>query len=132
MARPETQGVPGTEGLGAQDSETLRRALALARFMRNPALPGLIFLLLVIVAGCVTLVLAVFAMTDAIYVPLQLPFVISGGFTGVAFIAAGALLAAIQAERYDRAQARYEMQQAVDELSGLVRTVAHRYRAPSR
>lgn len=124
MSRPNSPQPVAPEGLDVQDSETLRRAIALARIMRNPALPGLIFLVLLAVFGCVTLVVAVFAISDSVHVALQMPYLVSGGFTAVAFVAAGALLAAVQAERYDRAQARSEMQRVVDELSGLVRLAA--------
>lgn len=124
MSAPDT---PDT--LGLQDSDTLRRAIRLVRVLRNPALPGLVFLLLLVVTGCVVLAFSVFAISDALYVPLQMPFLVSGGFTGVAFVAAGALLAAVQAERHDRAQARFEMQEAVDELSALVRSSARMHRA---
>lgn len=128
MVRPDPAESSVPAGLGVQDSETLRRALAVARIMRNPALPGLIFLVLLVVAGCVTLIVAVFAITDVVYVPLQMPYLVSGGFTAVAFVAAGALLAAVQAERYDRARARFEMQEAVDELSALVHAAARVHR----
>lgn len=132
MLRPEPAAQDRQDDLDVPDSETLRRAIALVRVLRNPALPGLVFLLGLVVAGCSALILTVFTIADTPYVPLQMPFLVSGGFTGVAFIAAGALLAAIQAERHDRVLARLQMQEAVDELSAFVRSVAHAHRERTR
>lgn len=132
MFRPEPDTPDLPPGSGIADSETLRRAIALVKVLRNPSLPGLVFLLSLVVVGCVVLVLTVFAVADTVYVPLQMPFLISGGFTGVALIAAGALLGAVQAERHDRVLARMEMQDAVDELSGFVRSVAYARRERTR
>lgn len=132
MFRPEPDEPELPAGSGIADSETLRRAIALVKVLRNPSLPGLVFLLSLVAVGCVALVLTVFAVADTAYVPLQMPFLISGGFAGVALIAAGALLGAIQAERHDRVLARLQMQEAVDELSGFVRSVAHARRERTR
>lgn len=128
MTRPEESGRPLPSGDGIPDSETLRRAIALVRVLRNPALPGVLFLLGLVLAGGITLVLALFAVAGTPYVPLQMPYLVSGAFTGVAFVTAGALLAAIQAERLDRVRARSEMQVVVDELSALVRSAARNRR----
>ncbi|GAA5120255.1 hypothetical protein [Haloechinothrix salitolerans] len=110
------------------DSETMRRALALVRAWRDPAMPGLVFLPLLALAGCVSLVIAVVSMAGTPYVPLQLPFFVSGGLGGVALFAIGALLAAVQAERRDRAVATAETQEIASEVCALVSAALRRSR----
>lgn len=121
-SRPRGRGIP--PGLRDQDPETLRRAVALVRVIRDPALPGLVFLFALVVAGAAVVAGTVLSAASIGFVPLQMPYVVSGGFAGVALIAVGALLAAVQAERRDRVVACHEMQQLVDQLSALVRSAA--------
>lgn len=125
MSRPEHNEGPLPPGLGTTDSETLRRAIAVVRALRDPALPGLVFLLSLIIVGWVALAVTVFEMAEARFVPLQTPHLVSGAFGGAALLTVGALLAAVQAERRDRAQAVREMQQTVDAVTALVRTATH-------
>lgn len=106
-----------------QDAETLRRAIALVRALRDPALPGLVLMVGVAVAGGVILALTVFGMADAHFVPLQIPYLVSGGFGGIALIVAGTLLASVQSERRDRARAWSEIQDVIDGVSTLVHCV---------
>ncbi|WP_034270625.1 hypothetical protein [Haloechinothrix halophila] len=121
-------GVSAQAPVGGIDSETLRRAIALARAWRDPALPGFAFLLLLAVTGSVVLVITVVATTGTPYVALQLPYVISGGFGGVALVAIGALLAAVQAERHDRVAAIEQTREVVDEVCALTGAALRRYR----
>ncbi|GAA5120257.1 hypothetical protein [Haloechinothrix salitolerans] len=112
------------------DSETLRRALALVRAWRDPALPGLIFLVAMAVAGAAAVAYTVFRVADTPYVVLQLPFVVSGGLGGAALVVVGAMLAGVLAERRDRAIARAEMSDIVDELCAVIHLVTERRRWP--
>lgn len=89
----------GRSGPVDQDSETLRRAIALVRALRDPASPGLVVMLGVAVAGAITLAVTVFGIADARFVPLQIPHLLSGGIGGAALVAVGALLAAVQFDR---------------------------------
>lgn len=109
-----------------QDAETLRRAIALVRALRDPALPGLVVMLGVVVAGGVILAVTVFGMADARFVPLQMPYLVSGGLGGSALIVVGTLLAAVQSERRDRARARSEMQDLIDGVGMLVHCAGRR------
>lgn len=122
--------VPNEVRVGEQtgEPETLRRAIALVRVLRDPALPGVLFLLSLAAIGCVVLALAVHGSAGTPWVPLQVPYLVSGGFGGGALVAAGALLAALQAERRDHASERIETQRMLDELSVLARGVAQRSR----
>lgn len=113
----------GGSGVVDQDSETLRRAIALVRALRDPALPGLVVMLGVAVAGAITLVVTVFGIADARFVPLQVPHLLSGGIGGAALVAVGALLAAVQSDRRDRARARSEMRELVHGVGVLVHRV---------
>lgn len=124
MTAPEA--VESPAGIGGADSETLRRALALIRVWRDPALPGLLFHGLLTVAGFVVLVVGVIAMTGTPYVPLQLPFVISGGLGGAALLGVGAVLTAVLAERRDRVEAMAELQDVVDEVRQITSIAAQR------
>lgn len=105
----------------AVDSETLRRALALARLWRDPALPGLVFSIVVALAGMAGIAFTVWKVAGTPYVPLQMPFLVSGGLGGAALVVTGAVLGAVLAERRDRAMARIEMQDAVDETASILR-----------
>lgn len=121
-------GVSSQTPVGGIDSETLRRAIALARACRDPALPGLAFLLLLAGTGSVVLVITVVATAGMPYVALQLPYVISGGLGGVALVVIGGLLAAVQAERRDRVAATEQTRDMVDECSALAAAAVRRRR----
>lgn len=114
-----------------QDPETLRRAIALVRAVRDPALPGMMVMLAMAVAGGVTLAVTVFGIAGVPFVPLQIPHLVSGGFGGAALVALGASLTAMQSERRDRARALSEMQDLVDGVAALVDGV-RRYRPEMR
>lgn len=127
-ARPEANGRPVPSSRGIQDDEMLWRAIGLVRALRDPALPGLVFLVCVLISGGVVLALTVFNVANTPFVPLQTPFLVSGGFGGVALLAVGALLAAVQAERRDRVTAEAQMQELIDELGALVHSATTRTR----
>lgn len=120
---------PVSTAVGGIDSDTLRRALALIRALRDPALPGLVFLPLVALIGCAALVVALVGTAGTPYVALQLPYVVSGGFGGVALVVIGALLTAVQAERRDRVAATVDMRDMVTEVCALTSAARRRYRS---
>lgn len=109
------------QAFSAPEDETLRRAIALVRVVRDPAFPGLVFLTGVLLSGGAVLGFTALKVTGTPFVPLQTPFVVSGALGGLALIAVGALLAAVLAERRDRALARAEAQRVVDGVGALVR-----------
>jgi len=108
------------------DAETLQRAIALVQAWRDPALPGLVFLIALAVTGGGAIAFVVFHIVGVPYVALQLPFVVSGALGGAALVTAGAMLAAVLAERRDRAIACAEMREVVDELCAIVHLVSQR------
>lgn len=67
--------------MGQPDPEVVRRAIAFVRILHDPALPGLLVFSVFMVAGVVTLVVSGFMIKDLIFVPQQVPTLISGGFT---------------------------------------------------
>lgn len=105
----------------AVDSDTLRRAVTLVRLWRDPALPGLVFSIVVALAGMTGIAFTVWKVAGDPYVPLQMPFLVSGGLGGAALVVMGAVVGAVLAERRDRAMARIEMQDAVDEAVSILR-----------
>lgn len=104
----------------AVDSETLRRAVALVRLWRDPALPGLVFSVAVVLPGMAGIAFTAWKVAGNPYVPLQMPFLVSGGLGGAALVVLGSVLGAVLAERRDRAIARIEMQDAVDETASIL------------
>lgn len=67
----------------------------------------------------VTLTMTVVPGGRAIYVPHQLPVLVSGGLGGITLLAVGAILAALQSERRDRAAALRELQGTITALQSL-------------
>ncbi len=125
MARPGFDDA-SPQGGASSDAETLQRAIALVRAWRDPALPGLVFLIALAVTGGGAIAFVVFHIVGVPYVALQLPFVVSGALGGAALVTAGALLAAVLAERRDRAIACAEMREVVDELCAIMHLVSQR------
>lgn len=111
------------------DTETLRRAVALVNLARDPALPGMLLGLVLVVAGFVVAILAGIGAAGVAAVALQTPYLVSGGLGGVALVVIGALVAAIQAERRDGVDANAEMWQVSDGMAALVESaIARRHR----
>jgi hypothetical protein len=115
----------------------LRRALSVVRFVRDPALPGILLMIALVAAGFVALALGWRAAARAAYVPLQVPALVSGGVGGLALIGAGLALLEVQAARRHAAREQRLMDDTLDEVAGLValgpriRERAARNRAPS-
>jgi len=125
MSRPGFDDVL-PQGSANSDAETLQRAIALVRAWRDPALPGLVFLIALAVTGGGAIAFVVFHIVGVPYVALQFPFVVSGALGGAALVTAGALLAAVLAERRDRAIASAEIREVVDEFCAIVHLVSQR------
>lgn len=123
MSRPGLDDV-SLQGGASADTETLQRAIALVRAWRDPALPGLVFLIALAITGGGAIAFVVFHIVGVPYVALQFPFVVSGALGGAALVTAGALLAAVLAERRDRAIGCAQMREVVDELCAIVHLVS--------
>jgi len=103
------------------DAQTLRWALDLARLLRDPILPGLLFTGVLLAAPIVVLVVSAHAMTRWTYASLQLPYVVSGGLGSLAIVTVGALLGSVLGQRRDHALENEEFGALTDELTGLAR-----------
>lgn len=119
----------GDQGQVQFDTETLRRAVALVSLARDPALPGMLLGLVLVMAGfVVAIVSGIFAAGAPAAVPLQTPYLVSGGLGGTALVVIGALVAAIQAERRDGVDANAEMWQVSEGMAALVESAIARRR----
>lgn len=101
------------------DADTLRRALALVSLIRDPALPGILLGLGFVAAGLALVGLAWAGVAGTLLVPLQTPYAVSGGIGGVALTVIGVLVASIQVDRRDNAEADDEIGHVTRELAGL-------------
>lgn len=88
--------------------------------------------LILVAAGFVAVILAWRSVTATPLVPLQVPYLISGGVAGVGLVAVGMLLAAVQDERRHAADERQNTDTLLAELAALAQTVAARRHAEGR
>lgn len=122
---------PGREaGLGREidglDDDTLRFAVDVAQFVRHPLFIGSVFASALVVIGVVVLVISGFGVNDHVYVSLQLPYLISGGFAGLGMVITGAVLGSILGQRRDQASADRELADVVDEIAAVTRALTTR------
>lgn len=113
-----------------QAERDLQRALALVRFIRDPALPGMVLMAVLILTGLGALVFAWFSSARTLYVPLQIPALVSGGLGGIALVGMGAALLDLQITRRDAARERHLATEALDEITlllGLVPEIRRRH-----
>lgn len=102
------------------DERDLKRALALVRFLRDPAVPGMALMIVLALAGFVALAYGWYGTARAIYVPLQFPEVVSGGLGGLALIGLGFGLLDMQVDRFHAARERRLTDDVLDEIATLV------------
>ena len=74
----------------------------------------------VAVAGLVALVFGWLHVARTLFVPLQLPALVSGGLAGIALLGAGALLLATHLERQASARRSDQLDALLDEAAALV------------
>ena len=94
----------------------------LIRLLRDPALPGLLLMAALVVAGFAAITIGYFGAARLIYVPLQMPEIVSGGVGGLALIGVGAYLFGVQIDRQHAAREEMlrgekEFTRARDELT---------------
>jgi hypothetical protein len=98
----------------------VRRALTVVKWLRDPALTGLIVMALLAIGGAAGLYFGWRGIARTIYVPLQLPGLISGGLGGVALIGLGLALFDLQMTRRDLAAERRQNDELLHEVASLV------------
>ena len=107
-------------------------------FLRDPAVPGLILMSAMIATGFLVLVLTWSGAAGTLYVPLQMPHIVSGGLGGLALVGLGAGLLYVQRGRRDDATHRRLTDELIDEAAALIaiepeiRKRFARKRAPAR
>jgi hypothetical protein len=102
------------------EDRDVRRALSLVRFLRDPALPGVLLMVGLILAGFGAVLFGWRGAARAAYVPLQVPALVSGGVGGLALIGVGVALLDIQSARRHAAREQRIVDDALDELAELV------------
>ena len=112
---------PETAASSAQSHDALlRRALAVVRWLRDPALPGLVLMAVLVLLGFGALYLGWRGSARTIYVALQVPQVASAGFAGIALVGIGAALLNVQMSRRDAAREEELTDDVLDEIAALV------------
>lgn len=103
------------------DTGALRRAVDLVRLFQDPVFPGIVISVVAAFAGFGLLLFATLRVEDALYLPLQLPYLISGGLTGIALVMVGTFACAVLSERRSQAAADQQFREIVDEVGRLAR-----------
>jgi len=103
----------------AQHERDLQRALALVRFARDPALPGMGLMAVVALVGFGTLWFAWRAVARTIFVPLQIPAFVSGGLAAVVLVGLGLALLDLQVGRSFAARERDQLDDLLGEVAQL-------------
>lgn len=98
----------------------VRRALTVVSWLRDPAFPGLVLMTAVVIGGAVSIYFGWRGVARTIYVPLQLPEVISGGLGGIALIGLGLFLFDLQMSRRELARERRNNADILDEIASLL------------
>ena len=83
----------------------------------DPVLVTAVVSAVLVVGGFVALLLGWRGAADTLSVPLQLPYLVSGGLGGTALIALGLALANLTASRRETARELAKLQQLVDEAA---------------
>jgi hypothetical protein len=87
---------------------------------RDPAAPSLGLYLALVIAGFVAIGLGWRAAARTLFVPFQVPALVSGGIGGLALIVLGAGLAATQVGRRLAAEERAETEDLLDEAAAVL------------
>ena len=103
----------------SSEERFVRRALAIRSFLRDPATPGLLLMMGIVLAGFGAIAYGWYGAASSIYVPLQFPRVVSGGIGGLALIGVGVALFDLQKFRRDAARERELQDEVVDEITEL-------------
>lgn len=109
----------------------VRRALNVVRWLRDPAFPGLLMMVGIVIGGVIAIYFGWRGVARTIYVPLQLPEIVSGGLGGIALIGLGLALFDLQMTRHELALERKQNADILNEIASLV-TLAPQMRRQSR
>lgn len=116
MTQPTLPGDPVT----SQEQRWLDRSLALIRFVRDPAFPGVALIATLLLSGFAVVLVAWSGVARTLYVALQVPHLVSGGLGGLALMGAGAALLDIQLSRRESAREQRLNDEVIDEVVELM------------
>ena len=103
-----------------QHDKLVRRALAFVKLLRDPALPGLLFMSAMVLVGFGTLYLGWRGAARTVYVALQLPHIASAALGGLALIGLGVGLFNLQMDRRNVAREQELNDEILDEVAAFV------------
>ena len=95
-------------------------------WLKDPAAPSLLLFLGVVVGGFVAIAIGWKVAARTLFVPSQIPALVSGGLTGVALVLIGAAFVTVQADRRLAALERAQTEDLLDEASALVEAFKNR------
>ena len=96
------------------------------RLTQDPAFASLALFGGVVLAGFVAIGFGWRVAARTLFVPAQVPALISGGLAGVALVLIGAALVSVQVERRSNALERAQTEDLLDEASALVEAYKNR------
>lgn len=95
-------------------------------WLQDPAAASLVLFGGVVVLGFVTIGIGWKVAARTLFVPSQVPALVSGGLAGVALVLIGAGLVTVQADRRAAALERAQTEDLLDEAAALVAAVKNR------
>jgi hypothetical protein len=96
------------------------------RLTQDPAFASLALFAGVVLAGFLAIGFGWRVAARTLFVPAQVPALISGGLAGVALVLIGAALVSVQVERRSNALERAQTEDLLDEASALVEAYKNR------
>ena len=93
---------------------------------RDPSAPSLALFVGVALAGFVTIAIGWRVAARTLFVPAQIPALVSGGLAGVALVVVGATLVTVQVGRRLAAVERLETEGLLEEAAGVVAALRDR------
>ncbi len=113
------------ESVTRAEQKWLQRALVVIRFIRDPAFPGIVVMILVTALGFGGLFLGWRAAARTLHVALQTPAFVSGALGGIALIGMGLALLIVQLDRRDAAREQKLTDDLLDEIADLMVAAPH-------
>ncbi len=106
----------------------VRRALTVVSWLKDPALPGLVLMASLVIGGAIAFYFGWRGVARTIYVPLQLPLLVSAGIGGLALVGLGLALFDTQMTRRELAAERRHNDELLHEIA-LLMVLAPKLRA---
>ena len=95
-------------------------------WLRDPAAPSLLLFSALALSGFAVIAIGWKVAARTLFVPAQVPALVSGGFAGLALVLVGAGLASVQAGRRLAAAERAETEAVIEEAVGILEALDRR------